>query len=204
MCLPGIKVSDSLAPVGRGPTENQEHKYKLNQETNNQFARLRLLSITKLATSHQRTLLEARPHPGRAESVPLRACRVPVIGRSKCAPFSFGQHRLARAATYQRKVMNRKSVPVALAVLFTHFFGALSPLYADLVPGWLRTIRSTGTRMMQAVTGLTGLFMEQPLIPTGSGIPTVLRVHWNRQLDSGRYRTLIFQCRVYIRCVGQI
>jgi hypothetical protein len=32
--LPGIKFSDSLVTVGRGPTENQEHKYKPSQETN--------------------------------------------------------------------------------------------------------------------------------------------------------------------------
>jgi Concanavalin A-like lectin/glucanases superfamily/CARDB/Bacterial TSP3 repeat len=47
----------------------------------------------------------------------------------------FGQHRLARAATYEGKIMNRRFVAVALAVLITHLFGALSPLYADLSAG---------------------------------------------------------------------
>ena len=40
-----------------------------------------------------------------------------------------------RAATYKGKVMNRRLVAVAVAVLITHFFGALSPLYADLRTG---------------------------------------------------------------------
>ena len=31
--------------------------------------------------------------------------------------------------------MNRRLVAVTLAVLITHFFGALSPLYADLSAG---------------------------------------------------------------------
>ena len=50
-CLSGNKIPDSLATVGRSPNENQERKHKLNQGTNNQFARLRLLSVCSLRCS---------------------------------------------------------------------------------------------------------------------------------------------------------
>jgi len=49
--LSGNRIPDSLASVGRSPNENQVRKHKLNQGTNNQFGRLRLLSVDSLRCS---------------------------------------------------------------------------------------------------------------------------------------------------------
>jgi hypothetical protein len=72
-------------------------------------------------------------------------------------PFSFGQHRLARAATYQGKIMNRRFIAVAMAVLITDFFGALSPLYADLNAGLVAYYPFNGNANDASGNGLDGV-----------------------------------------------
>lgn len=61
--LPGIKISDSLAPVGKGPTGNHKHKQKLDQETNNQFAASAAVHY-ETGNFTWKTALEARPDRG--------------------------------------------------------------------------------------------------------------------------------------------
>jgi Concanavalin A-like lectin/glucanases superfamily/CARDB/Bacterial TSP3 repeat len=80
-------------------------------------------------------------------------------------------HRFARVATYGGKVMNRRLVAMAVAGLITHFFGALSPLYADLSAGLVAYYPLDGNADDASGNGNNGVVVDAIATTDRSGNP---------------------------------